>query len=138
MVHIGTTLMTIVALLAAALGITTLLSFVGLALPIPAIVLHPFVLKILLTICGILLFLSSFSVKVKMLPSGHGVPKILATILMVLGAIPLLLEYSVIMFFNVPEGFTIPLIVIGIMLTFYGLYLLSASLKLHRASSIYG
>lgn len=118
-----------------AIGVIASMSYLGINLPIPAIALSAEVIEISLVVAGLLLFIDSFSIRTQM-----GLVKwgsiMIAILLAAIGAIPLLIKYQVLGFLPFLLELTIPPIVLGILLAFYGLYLLFTVTQLFRARAM--
>jgi len=121
----------LLGLLFAALGVVSALAYLGVMLPIPAIIMSPLVIKISLIIAGLLLFVDSFSVRT-MTGQVKFASILIALLLAVIGAIPLLLDYKLLGFLPFVIEFTIPPIVLSIVLAIYGLYLVFTAVQLYK------
>ncbi len=117
------------------MGIVATLSFFGINLPLPISLISDTVVEISLVVAGLLLFVDSFSIRTPM-----GLVKwgsiIIALLLAIIGALPLLIKNNLLGFLPFLVKLTIPPIVLNVLLAFYGLYLLFTVTQLFRARAM--
>jgi len=117
------------------MGVAATLVYFGMNLPLPVSLVTATVVEISLVVAGLVLFIDSFSIRTPM-----GLVKwgsiIIALLLAAIGAIPLLVKYSMLSFLPFLVKLTIPDIILNILLAFYGLYLLFTVSQLFRARAM--
>ena len=125
----------VLGILFAVMGVAATLVYFGINLPLPVSLVTATVVEISLVVAGLVLFIDSFSIRTPM-----GLVKwgsiIIALLLAAIGAIPLLVKYSMLSFLPFLVKLTIPDIILNILLAFYGLYLLFTVSQLFRARAM--
>lgn len=127
----------LLGLLFTAMGTVSALNFFGIPISLGFIdfLLSATIIEISLVVAGILLFLDSFSVRTQM-----GLVKwssiLIALLLAVIGAVPLMIENRFLDFLPFLLQITIPHMVLSIVLAFYGLYLLFTVVQLYKAKAM--
>lgn len=123
-----------------AIGALAVAAALSMALPVPALVYNPIVVKVLIVLAGLLLLIRSFTIMRTasiLTPGATGLTSLIAGILLaVIGALPLLNDFGLLSFLPFITKLTIPPIVLGFVLAFYGLWLLVVSFKLFRLRSM--